>query len=65
MKRKKTIDQYAKERRWIFSFDSKDEREDCFCCTSGHRLTVIAITILNNTYIAQPNSSKRENNNSI
>ena len=28
MRRKKTTDQYAEEKRWVFSFDLKEEIED-------------------------------------
>ena len=28
MRRKKTTDQYAEEKRWVFSFDLKEESED-------------------------------------
>ena len=28
MRRKKTTDQYAEEKRWVFSVDLKEERED-------------------------------------
>ena len=27
-KKKKTTDQYAEEKRWVFSFDLKEENED-------------------------------------
>ena len=29
MRRKKTTDQYAEEKRWVFNFDLKEESEDC------------------------------------
>ena len=28
MRRKKTTDQYAKKKRWVFNFDLKEESED-------------------------------------
>ena len=36
MRRKKTKDQYAEEKRWVFSFDLKEESEDD-CLTERRR----------------------------
>ena len=36
MRRKKTTDQYAEEKRWVFSFDLKEESED-ECLTERSR----------------------------
>ena len=36
MRRKKATDQYAEEKRWVFSFDFKEEIED-ECLREGER----------------------------
>jgi len=30
MRRKKTTDQYAEEKKWVFSFDSKEREDECW-----------------------------------